>query len=189
LAFLAVEVFDFAVGKATMSGSILSVNVSARKGEAKRPVPEVVLREAHGIEGDAHAGPGERQVSLLAWESVEAQLERMREKGVACSKTKALAGGDGGVPDDPYHLDPGDYAENLTLRGVDLKSVKPGDRIELASGALLEVTRIGKECHQRCAVFERLGDCVMPREGVFAKVVRGGAIKAGDAVAVSGSEA
>ncbi len=169
-----------------MAGSILSVNVSAKKGEAKRPVPEAVLREAHGIEGDAHAGPGDRQVSLLAWESVEAQLVRMREKGVACPKTEALAGEAAGADGagDPYRLDPGDYAENLTLRGVDLKSVKPGDRIELASGALLEVTRIGKECHQHCAVFERLGDCVMPREGVFAKVMRGGKIKAGDVVVV-----
>ena len=175
-----------------MGGSVLSVNVSTRKGEAKRPAPEALFREAHGIEGDVHAGPGERQVSLLAWESVEAQLALMREKGVECPKADALAreaGGeaDGRAPHDPYALNPGDYAENITVRGVDLKSVAPGDRIEVGP-ALLEVTRIGKECHQHCAVFKRLGDCVMPREGVFTKVLRGGAIKAGDAVAVGAQD-
>lgn len=171
-----------------MSGSILSVNVSTKKGEAKLPVPEAALREAHGIEGDVHAGPGVKQVSLLAWESVEAQLELMREKGVRCPKADELARkakAEGAEPEahDPYTIGPGDYAENLTVRGVDLRSVRPGDRIEVGP-ALLEVTRIGKECHQHCAVYKRLGDCVMPREGVFTKVLRGGAIKAGDAVAV-----
>ena len=171
-----------------MSGTILSVNVSTKKGEAKRPVPEAVLRGAHGIEGDVHAGPGEKQVSLLAWESVEAQLALMREKGVKCPKADELArksGTEGAEPEahDPYTLNPGDYAENLTVQGVDLRKVAPGDGIEVGD-ALLEVTRIGKECHQHCAVFKRLGDCVMPREGVFTKVVRGGRITAGDAVAV-----
>ncbi len=177
-----------------MSGRLLSVNVSTKKGEAKQPVSEVVLREAHGIEGDVHAGSGERQVSLLAWESVEAQLELMREKGVKCPKADDLARNaeasgeavDDAKTHDPYALNPGDYAENLTVQGVDLKSVVPGDKIELESGALLEVTRIGKECHRHCAVFERLGDCVMPREGVFAKVLRGGKVKPGDAVTIRG---
>ncbi len=173
---------------AFMSGSILSVNISTKKGEAKRPVPEAMLREAHGIEGDVHAGSAERQVSLLAWESVEAQLELMREKGVKCPKANDLVReAEDAEPQahDPYALNPGDYAENLTVQGVDLKSVAPGDKIVLGSGALLEVTRIGKECHRHCAVFERLGDCVMPREGVFAKVLRGGKVKAGDTVAVT----
>jgi cyclic pyranopterin phosphate synthase len=169
-----------------MSGNILSVNISTKKGEAKRPVPKAVLRDAYGIEGDVHAGKNERQVSLLAWESVEAQLELMREKGVKCPKADDLAGSDAidVRTHDPYALVPGDYAENLTVQGVDLKSIALGDKIELESGALLEVTRIGKECHQHCAVFERLGDCVMPREGVFAKVLRGGKVKAGDTVEV-----
>jgi len=172
-----------------VGGSILSVNVSTKKGEAKRPVPGAVLREAHGIEGDVHAGPGIKQVSLLAWESVEAQLALMREKGVKCPHAEELTGEADAEADeprahDPYTLNPGDYAENITVRGVDLKAVAPGDRIEVGP-ALLEVTRIGKECHQHCAVFKRLGDCVMPREGVFTKVLRGGAIKAGDAVAIS----
>jgi MOSC domain-containing protein YiiM len=178
-----------------MGGSVVSVNVSVRKGEAKRPVDAAVLREDHGIEGDCHAGPGEKQVSLLAWESVEEQLELMREKGVRCPKAEELVDerGNGSAADasaaaqagdDLYELRPGDYAENLTVRGVDLRAVGPGDRIE-AGSALLEVTRIGKECHKHCAVYARLGDCVMPREGVFTRVLRGGQVRAGDAVAVS----
>ena len=169
----------------------MSVNVSAERGTAKRAVGEAELREAHGVVGDAHAGAGERQVSLLAWESVEAQLARMRAEGVACPKTRALAGaaaGTAGGSSDPCRLGPGDYAENLTLRGVDLKSVAVGDRIEFETGALLEVTRIGKECHRHCAVFERLGDCVMPREGVFAKVLRGGLVRPGHAVTVRAAQ-
>jgi len=173
-----------------MSGSVMSVNVSTKKGEAKKPVEQAVLREDHGIEGDVHAGTGEKQVSLLAWESVQRQLAEMREKGVKCPKAETLtekAGEKGGeapaAEGDLYELHPGDYAENLTVRGVDLRTVKPGDGIEVGE-ALLEVTRIGKECHYHCAVYQRLGDCVMPREGVFTKVVRGGKVKAGDEVTV-----
>jgi MOSC domain-containing protein YiiM len=172
-----------------VTGSVLSVNVSTKKGEAKKPVEKAVLREDFGIEGDVHAGKGVKQVSLLAWESVETQLELMREKGVRCPKADELtekAGETASDGQDPYELHPGDYAENLTVRGVDLKNVKPGDRIEVGP-ALLEVTRIGKECHQHCAVYQRLGDCVMPREGVFTRVVSGGAVKAGDEVRVRAS--
>ena len=174
-----------------MTGSILSVNVSTKKGEAKRPVPggeRVTLREDWGIEGDVHAGPGVKQVSLLAWESVEVQLELMREKGVKCPKAEELtekAGAEEGAGEDVYDLHPGDYAENLTVQGVDLKNVTPGDRIGVGPDVILEVTRIGKECHQHCAVYQRLGDCVMPREGVFTRVLRGGQVRAGDDVRVA----
>ncbi len=177
-----------------MSGSILSVNVSTKKGEAKRPVSGgegVAVREDWGLEGDVHAGPGPKQVSLLAWESVEAQLELMREKGVKCPKADELTEKAGETPSeekDPYALHPGDYAENLTVQGVDLKNVTPGDRIEVGPDVILEVTRIGKECHRHCAVYQRLGDCVMPREGVFTRVIRGGAVKAGYAVVLRGAE-
>jgi hypothetical protein len=172
-------------------GSVLSVNVSARRGEAKRPVAAAVFVRDRGIQGDCHAGPGVRQVSLLAWESVEAQLALMREKGVRCPRAGELVARGGGEPaaeggppaPDPCDVRPGDYAENLTVRGVDLGAVRPGDEIE-AGPALLEVTRIGKECHRHCAVYARLGDCVMPREGVFARVLRGGRVRAGDEVAV-----
>jgi MOSC domain-containing protein YiiM len=170
-----------------VGGTILSINVSTKKGEAKKPVDGATLRGDHGIEGDVHAGPGEKQVSLLAWESVEAQLELMREKGVKCPKAKELtskAGDAQPAPDEAYTLSPGDYAENLTLCGVDLSSVKPGDVIRVGAEVRLEVTRIGKECHQHCAVYKRLGDCVMPREGVFTKVLAGGQVAPGDEVTV-----
>ena len=170
-----------------MSGNVLSINVSTKKGEAKKSVSEAVLREDFGIEGDIHAGPGPKQVSLLAWESVEAQVEEMRRKGVKCPKAEGLTkkgGADRPAEEDPYELHPGDYAENLTVRGVDLKTVKPGDRIEVGREIRLEVTHIGKKCHKHCAVYRRLGDCVMPREGVFTRVLRGGNAGTGDEVVV-----
>ena len=156
-----------------MTGVVISVNASAAKGTAKSPVPRGRLVEGLGLEGDAHAGPGERQVSLLAWESVERQMELLEASGLDCPKSH------GGVRGE---LRPGDYAENLTLRGIDLRRVRPGDRFEIGPSAMIEVTRIGKECHKHCAVYKRLGDCVMPREGVFARVVRGGEVAPGDEV-------
>ena len=170
-----------------MNGTVLSVNISSRRGVAKKPVDGVMLRDDYGIEGDAHAGTGERQVSLLAWESVEEQFELMEQKGVQCPKVNELtsrAGGPRPASDVGHAISPGDYAENLTTRGVDLRGVKPGDVIRVGADVRLEVTRIGKECHEQCAVYERLGDCVMPREGVFSKVLAGGRVAPGDQVAV-----
>jgi len=169
-----------------MPGSVFSVNLGVRKGEAKRPAESGVLRENWGLEGDSHGGPGEKQISLLSWESVGQQIAAMRENSIECQKSKSLAaaaedaGHDG--RDGPYDIRPGDYAENLTTTGVDLRQARPGDRIEVGSEAVLEVTRIGKECHQHCDVYRRLGDCVMPREGVFARVLRGGPVAEGDEV-------
>ena len=168
-----------------MRGSVVSVNSSERKGQAKRPARAGLLRQDWGLEGDAHAGPGERQVSLLAWESVKQQVAQMRAKGVECPKARSLsdaAAGSGAEHRDPCDIEPGDYAENLTTTGVDLRTARPGDRIEVGPEAVLEVTRIGKECHQHCDVYRRLGDCVMPREGVFARVLRGGPVAEGDEV-------
>jgi MOSC domain-containing protein YiiM len=130
---------------------ILSVNVSARTGEQKSPVERAVLREGHGIEGDAHAGDWHRQVSLLADEDIET----MRGRGVV--------------------LGCGDFAENITTADVDLGSLPVGATLTLGT-ALLEVTQIGKECHHGCAIFQAVGDCVMPRRGIFARVLRGGVI-------------
>ena len=131
--------------------SILSVNVSDRVGEQKKPVERAVLREGHGIEGDAHAGSWHRQVSLLA----EEDIDTMRGRGV--------------------ELGFGDFAENVTTRGIDLGSLPIGAHLHVGE-AELEVTQIGKECHHGCAIYEAVGDCVMPRKGVFARVVRGGEI-------------
>lgn len=135
-----------------------SVCVSERKGERKRPVEAVTLREEHGIEGDAHAGSG-RQVSLLDLDGVA----RMRQKLATIA--------------------PGDFAENLTVEGLSALGLVPGSRIRVGEAVLLEVTQIGKECHGHgCAIRRAVGDCVMPREGVFAKVLAGGDVRPGDPV-------
>ena len=131
--------------------SLLSVNVSTAAGVPKTPVERALLRENHGIEGDAHAGEWHRQVSLLADEDIET----MRGRGV--------------------DLPPGIFAENLTTRGIDLSRLPVGSRLRVGP-ALLEVTQIGKECHQGCAIRQAVGDCVMPRRGVFARVLAGGEI-------------
>jgi MOSC domain-containing protein YiiM len=131
--------------------SILSINVSTSTGEQKTPVERAELRENHGIVGDAHAGDWHRQVSLLADEDIDT----MRGRGI--------------------ELGFGDFAENITTRGIDLGSLPVGARLSLG-GAVVEVTQIGKECHAGCAISRTVGDCVMPRRGVFARVIRGGEI-------------
>ena len=137
-----------------MSGSVLAVCTSVKKGERKSPVPAVELVRDHGISGDAHAGDGHRQISLLAQESID----KMRAMGLSVSA--------------------GDFAENITTRGIDLISLPVGSKLELGP-VLLEVTQIGKECHNRCAIYYQAGDCVMPKEGIFARVLNGGVVSAG----------
>jgi len=141
---------------------VIEVCVSARKGERKTPVGQGRLVAGHGLEGDAHAGTG-RQVSLLC----EVSARKVRERGL--------------------DVGPGDFAENLLVDGLGPDDFAVGSRVRIAGGgadALLEVTQIGKECHADCAIREQTGDCVMPREGIFARVVRGGAVRAGDALEV-----
>ncbi|OGR87130.1 MAG: molybdenum cofactor sulfurase [Elusimicrobia bacterium RIFCSPHIGHO2_02_FULL_57_9] len=140
-------------------GTILAVCVSARKGIRKKNVGQAMFLENFGIEGDAHAGNWHRQVSLLAWESIE----KMRAKGL--------------------QVNAGSFAENITTRGMDLVSLPIGSRISIGNGVVFEVTQIGKECHTRCAIYTLAGDCVMPREGVFARVIHGGMVKVGDGIA------
>ena len=137
--------------------NVKAVCISENKGERKTPVESVQLREDHGIVGDAHAGDWHRQVSLLASESID----KMRALGL--------------------DVDSGDFAENITTTGIDLVSLPIGTRLQIG-GTLLEVTQIGKECHNRCAIYYQAGDCVMPKEGIFAKVLTGGIIKPGDEV-------
>ncbi len=131
--------------------AILSINMSTRKGEQKTPVEKATLREGHGIVGDAHAGTGHRQVSLLADEDIEG----MRGRGV----------------DLPY----GAFAENITTHGIDVGSLSVGTRLAIGP-AVLEVTQIGKVCHRGCAISAATGDCIMPRKGIFARVLVGGEI-------------
>jgi molybdopterin adenylyltransferase len=146
-------------GESVVQGRIVEVCVSANKGERKHAMEFVTLIESHGIEDDAHAGPWHRQVSLLAEESIE----KMRAKGLC--------------------VGPGDFAENITTRGLPLPELALGTTL-LAGQCILRVTQIGKECHTRCAIYYQAGDCVMPREGIFVEVLRGGRLRAGDKVIV-----
>jgi MOSC domain-containing protein YiiM len=142
-----------------MKGKILSVNVSAEKGQKKHNIARCLLVEGLGLEGDAHAGTKIRQVSLLAKESIE----KIRNKGL----------------DVRY----GDFAENLTTQGIILHELPIGTRLKIGDKVIVKVTQIGKICHDRCAIFAQVGDCVMPREGIFAEVIIGGVISVGDSIA------
>lgn len=144
-------------------GKIFSINISLNKGVIKEPVDEAVLKENHGIVGDAHSAPGNRQVSLLSWESVQKQK--------SCPKAK-----------ESFNLKPGIYAENLTLEGIDLSGIKLKNRFIINGGIILEVAKIGKECHNYCEIFKRIGSCIMPKEGIFARVIKGGEIRRGDKI-------
>lgn len=138
---------------------VIAVCRSDDKGTRKEVVAEVTLREDYGVESDAHASnKTRRQVSLLATESIE----KMRNMGL--------------------DVGPGDFAENLTTEGIDLPSFSPGTRLSVGDGVTLEITQIGKECHTGCAIFQQIGKCVMPKEGVFARVIRGGVVRAGDPI-------
>jgi MOSC domain-containing protein YiiM len=137
---------------------IHAISISKTKGVKKDNVTTAVLRPDHGIESDAHAGEWHRQVSLLAKESIQKMIERGLKVG------------------------PGDFAENITTEGIDLIALPIGERLRLGSDALVEVTQIGKECHDRCAIYREAGDCVMPREGIFVKVLTGGTIGLGDPI-------
>lgn len=140
--------------------TVLSVNISEKKGERKNPVSEIRLKLRHGIAGDAHAGDWHRQISLLASESVDT----MRA-------------------DCPIPLDAGIFAENINTVGIDLKSLPVGTRLRVGETEV-EVTQIGKECHSDCAIKKAVGKCVMPAEGIFAVVVREGTVRAGDEIEV-----
>lgn len=141
-------------------GYIVAVCTSPKKGMRKKNIGTGQLVVEHGLESDAHAGPWHRQVSLLALESVQ----KMRDAGL--------------------DVNPGDFAENISTVGMDLVSLPLGTHIAIGAEALGEVTQIGKECHTRCAIYHQAGDCVMPREGIFIKVLKGGTIKVGDEVRV-----
>lgn len=142
-----------------MAVQVVAVCVSQHKGERKTPVQVVELRENYGVAGDAHAGDWHRQVSLLAQESIE----KMQRRGL--------------------DVNAGDFAENITTRGIDLPLLPVGTRLSLGK-AVLEITQIGKECHSPCAIYHQAGDCVMPREGIFARVLHGGEVKPGDIIEV-----
>ncbi|HHV79891.1 MAG TPA: MOSC domain-containing protein [Firmicutes bacterium] len=142
-----------------MAGKVEAVCISERKGEPKHQVDEALLMPDYGIKGDAHAGPGKRQVSLLGVEDIKA----MKEKG--------------------FSVGPGDFAENISISGIDIARLPVGTRLSIGETEL-EITQIGKECHSGCSVFKKTGECIMPRRGVFARVVRGGVVRKGALVSV-----
>ncbi len=138
---------------------IVAVCKSEEKGTRKEAVAEGLFKEGYGMIGDAHADSStHRQVSLLAMESID----KMREMG--------------------FDLGPGDFAENLTTEGLEVASLPVGTRISIGKDLVLEVTQIGKECHSGCAIFRQTGKCIMPKEGVFARVLRGGSVCVGDQI-------
>ncbi len=140
-------------------GTVKAVCTSTVKGIQKSEQASVALLPDHGIVGDAHAGPWHRQVSLLGFEQIEAFKDRGAEVGN------------------------GAFGENLIVEGFDLKDLPLGTCFACGD-ALLELTQVGKECHAHCAIYHQMGDCIMPREGVFCKVLRGGTVSAGDAIQI-----
>lgn len=141
-------------------GKIIAVSISDRKGARKINVESAELKEDFGIIGDVHAGTKNRQVSLLAEESIQ----KMRNKGLK--------------------LNFGDFAENITTSGINLLSLNLKDKLKAGENAVLEISQIGKECHTRCAIYYQAGDCVMPTDGIFARVLKGGIIRPQDDIEV-----
>ena len=148
----------------SQKGKVVAVCTSERQGTPKRDVGHGQLQVDWGLVGDAHAGPWHRQVSLLAWESIE----KMRARGL--------------------NVRAGSFAENITTQGLELHTLPVGTRLRVGT-ALVEVTQIGKVCHDRCAIYYQAGDCVMPREGIFVRVLEPGEVAAGDVVEVLPAQA
>lgn len=147
--------------KDSMKGEIISINISKEKGEVKKPVAQAEFLEDFGIRGDVHAGDSTRQVSLLGEEIIK---EFEQENGV--------------------ELEPGAFAENITIQGLDLANLKIGAELIVGQNIKLRISQIGKECHQGCAIRELTGDCIMPTRGLFAQVIHGGKAKKGDRIEV-----
>ncbi len=143
-----------------LEGRVLSVNISEAKGAKKKNVGACRLLKGWGLADDAHAGKWHRQVSLLSQKSIE----KIRDKGLP--------------------VEYGDFAENLSIEGIDLHLLPVGTRLTIGGEAVVRITQIGKECHERCNIFYQVGDCVMPREGVFAEVLAEGNVSVGDDVRV-----
>jgi molybdenum cofactor synthesis domain-containing protein len=141
-----------------MKGKVIAVSRSSQKGMSKANCPEILLRRDLGVDGDAHAEGGTRQVSLLALESIRA----MQDRG--------------------FNVDPGAFAENITIEGLNLTRLPLGTWLRAGESAVLEISQIGKECPSPCAIFEQLGDCIMPQEGVFGKVLHDGWVRPGDTI-------
>ena len=141
-------------------GKIIAVCTSQKKGMKKKNVGEAILKVGFGLEGDAHGGDWHRMVSLLGVESIK----KMTDKGV--------------------DVGPGDFAENLTTEGLELFTLPIGTKLKIGETSIGQVTQIGKECHSKCAIFKQLGECVMPKEGIFVRLLEGGVVRSGDSIEV-----
>ncbi len=148
------------MGAKKIAGTVLSVNISEKKGEKKKNVGACLLIKGWGMDADGHAGNWHRQLSLLSKKSIE----KIRAKGLP--------------------VEYGDFAENLSIEGIDLHLLPLGTTLAIGAAVLIRITQIGKECHTRCNIFYQVGDCVMPREGVFAEVIQEGEVKVGDVIKV-----
>ncbi len=146
-----------------MKGRVLSVNVSEKKGVIKKPVDKIVLKEDYGVVGDAHAG-GERQVSFLDIKDINEMKKYLND------------------------LSPGMFAENITTEGIEVSEINVGDVIKIGDKVELEVTAIGKTCHDGCAISKIVGKCVMPTRGFFARVLKGGIVKVGDQIIIQSNQ-
>jgi len=142
------------------SGKIVAVSISTSRGQKKKPVASGMLLTGFGLEGDVHGGDWHRQVSLLAVESIQ----KIKDKG--------------------FDASPGDFAENITTAGIVLMDIPVGTKLKIGKSAILEVTQIGKKCHSRCSIYDQVGECVMPNEGIFAKVLESGNIQPSDSIEV-----
>ena len=149
---------------ATTKGRVKAISVSQERGTQKTNVPRAELKTDYGIIGDAHSGNWHRQISLLGLESID----KMIAKGAKVA--------------------PGNFAENITTEGIDLSALEIGSKLKLGTDVELEITQSGKKCHSRCEIFEQIGDCIMPREGIFARVVKTGSINVGDLIEVISDE-
>ena len=146
-----------------MTGKVIAVCISPEKGTQKKNVGQALFVEDFGIQGDAHAGKWHHQVSLLSYD----KIREFRERGA--------------------EVEDGAFGENLVVEGIDFRTLPVGTRLQCGE-VVLEMTQIGKECHHGCQIFQKMGECIMPREGVFARVVHGGVIKMGDVMQVTGDE-
>lgn len=140
---------------------VVSINISEKKGTIKIPIEKGYFRVNHGLEGDAHAGNWHRQISLLTQESID----KMKAMGI-------------------WDLVAGKFAENITTEGIQLYTLSVGTILKVGDEVILKITQIGKKCHEACEIRKITGDCIMPREGVFAKVIKGGYIKTGDKIVI-----
>ncbi len=143
-----------------MMAKVLSINISEKKGVIKTPIKEGLFIEEHGLKDDAHAGKWHRQVSLLAQESIDKMIKM-------------------GISD----LDAGKFAENITTEGIILHELPVGTRLKIGE-TVQEVTQIGKECHKGCAIKNQVGTCIMPTEGIFTRIIKGGVIREGDSIEI-----